>query len=402
MKNIIRFLKNSHYKNDNHYGKDKAFSIMITLSRIMGLCKRIWIPAFAGMTSLTGMMSLTGMKNFARRKMLVGMVYVILAGGSFSTSAQYLAYDPVNFPEAPYIYKDSWHTKRNIQFVLLLMTDEPEEFKRVFDYFAQFGPSIALDINYRSRDEFKSSYLTRATALRHWKIVQYLINKGINIDWQDSYGTTALINASGCGHLPAVRSLLDSHADKTIVDEDGDNAVSAARKGQQDELHCPEGEYDRVIALLEGVHEEQQVTEVHDNQFSNDLPGESNLNNPKYGAIAHKTDNPLIFVWNLGYSSRDEARNDVVRKCNNINAQGRETEFSSCEFLVSFPTGRCVAYMVSSQEDEEALYESEGHHIIMAWGVGSSKRQAMDEALRKCDRPALKNECKVLISECQY
>ena len=91
-----------------------------------------------------------------------------------------------------------------------------------------------------------------------------------------------------------------------------------------------------------------------------------------------------------------------MSKCNNINAQGRETAFSSCEFLVSFPTGRCVAYMVSSQEDEEALYESEGHHIIMAWGVGNSKRQAMDEALRKCDRPALKNECKVLISECQH
>ena len=338
--------------------------------------------------------------------LIKGISILALTGGSLFSFAYELRYNPSN-PERPYIYDGELGSRyglsrENMQGILLLMTDEPREFLRVFDYFRQYGPPIALDINYISKDGLKSTYLTRTTALKNFEIVDYLITLGINVNQPDGRDTTPIMYAAYCGHLPTVERLLAEGARLDFVDQDGDTALSSARKGQQ-RSRCPEGDYDGVIALLESIHEEQQqVTERGSDKLPNRFPEESNLNNPKYGAIAHKTDNPLIFVWNLGYSSREEARNDVVRKCNNINAQGRETAFSSCEFLVSFPTGRCVAYMVSSQEDEEALYESEGHHIIMAWGVGSSKRQAMDEALRKCDRPALKNECKVLISECQH
>ena len=335
------------------------------------------------------------------------MLYVVLVSIAFSAFAdrpRYLKYDPSALG-GPYVYGDVDYggiSKSNMQSELLVMTDEPREFLRVFDYFVQFGSPVALDINYISTDKYKDSYLIRTIILRDWALVNPLIDRGININWQDSYRGTALIAAAVCGHLQTVERLLLAGANPFLADKDGDTALDNARIGQQKST-CPEGDYDGVIALLEDIHEEQQqVTERGSDKLPNRFPEESNLNNPKYGAIAHKTDNPLIFVWNLGYSSRDEARNDVVSKCNNVNTQGRETGFSSCEFLVSFPTGRCVAYMVSSQEDEEALYESEGHHIIMAWGVGNSKRQAMDEALRKCDRPALKNECKVLISECQH
>ena len=66
-----------------------------------------------------------------------------------------MKYDPT-VPGGPYVYSDydySGVTKDLIQGELFLMTDEPEEFVRVFDFFK-------LDIDWRSNDERNHSYLT--------------------------------------------------------------------------------------------------------------------------------------------------------------------------------------------------------------------------------------------------
>ena len=177
-----------------------------------------------------------GRRSIQVLKVCVVLALVVWASSSFADRPKYMKYDPSALG-GPYVYDDVEYagtSKDLIQFKLSLMTDDPEEFVRVFDFFK-------LDIDWRSNDGENDSYLTRATGLKDWAVVQPLIDRGIDIDWRDSHGVTALIYAALCGHLPTVGRLLVAGADPTIVDNDGDSALSAANKGQQDESYCPEG-----------------------------------------------------------------------------------------------------------------------------------------------------------------
>ena len=166
------------------------------------------------------------------------MTVVLVVGVSFSSVAdcpkyKYLKYDPSSV--YPYVYgsheDSSGVTKENMQWSLSLMTCDSEEFVRVFDYFNQFDGG--LDINWRTGGKYNHSYLTITTALEHWDIVKPLIDRGIDLDWQDSHGITALMYTVGCGHLPTVGRLVVSGADLTLVDNDGDSALSNAKIGQK-------------------------------------------------------------------------------------------------------------------------------------------------------------------------
>ena len=177
-------------------------------------------------------------------KVCVVLALVVWASSSFADRPRYMKYDPT-VPGGPYVYSDydySGVTKDLIQGELFLMTDEPEEFVRVFDFFK-------LDIDWRSNDERNHSYLPLATSLKDWAMVKPLIDRKINIDWQDSIGATALMYAALCGHLPTVGRLLVAGADPSIVSE-GSTAIDAANEGLQDESYCPEGDYERVKELL--------------------------------------------------------------------------------------------------------------------------------------------------------
>ena len=205
----------------------------------------------------------------------VCVVLALLAWASASSAdrPKYMKHNPSD-PAYPYVYgeHDIGETKDTIQFKLSVMTDDPEEFVRVFDFFK-------LDIDWRSTDIFNYSYLTRATGLKDWALVKPLIDRKIEINWQNSYGGTALMYAAACGHLPTVGRLLVAGADPTIVDNDGDSALSAANKGQQDESYCPEGDYERVKELLtEALGDSKAGNDVADSETGNrivDPPQES-------------------------------------------------------------------------------------------------------------------------------
>ena len=131
----------------------------------------------------------------------------------FSSLAQEVKYHPDG--ECPYSYglKNPCLTKENVQFKLMVRIDKPEEFKRMFESFNRVSPE-PLDINWILKNGQEDTYLTTATALKHWEIVPYLLSKGIDVDHQDSHKGTALMYAAYCGHLPTVgRLIIEGDAD---------------------------------------------------------------------------------------------------------------------------------------------------------------------------------------------
>ena len=313
------------------------------------------------------------------------MTVVLVVGVSFSSVAKdcpkykYLKYDPSSEPEYPYIYSDfdySGATKENMQSTLSIMTCDSEEFIRVFDYFNQFDGG--LDINWRTGAKYNHSYLVRATALEHWDIVKPLMDRGIDLDLQSSGGGTALMFAAYCGHLPTVGRLVVSGADLTLVDEDGDSALSNAKIGQQ-ENDCPEGDYEEVISYLE-----QALLIDHPEGIpERELPQDTRPD--KYGAIAFQTGDPTIRTISLNHTSASLADHEARKKCNTISG-----EPSGCEVAAVFSSGRCGAYAIAQS------FAPKG------WGVGVAEGSAgaEAEALEMCQATA-KSACRVVISECQ-
>lgn len=58
----------------------------------------------------------------------------------------------------------------------------------------------------------------RAASSGQLAIVQYLAEKGANLDMQDEYGYTSLIKAAERGYLPIVQYLTEKGANKDIQD----------------------------------------------------------------------------------------------------------------------------------------------------------------------------------------
>ncbi|CAL4176835.1 unnamed protein product, partial [Meganyctiphanes norvegica] len=67
--------------------------------------------------------------------------------------------------------------------------------------------------------------------------VQEALDAGANPDWQneDTYGTTAIMQATKGGHLSAVETLIDAHVNLTVSDNTGNTALHiAARYNETD------------------------------------------------------------------------------------------------------------------------------------------------------------------------
>ena len=67
-------------------------------------------------------------------------------------------------------------------------------------------------------------------------IVKMLINNGADINRQDSYGATPLIEASFRGHPEIVSLLLENGVDVTVVDRDGYTALMIAIEYENTEI----------------------------------------------------------------------------------------------------------------------------------------------------------------------
>ena len=374
MKSIIRFLKENFNKSDGDYGRNKIFPLMTRLSKRIG----------------KGIFSLCLIK---------GMIVLTLIGGSLFSFAQHLGYDPINHPRFPYEYGDMGYHKVRMQGELfdLIYEKKNEEFLRVYNYFQQYGPDVALDINYISRDQFKSTYSTRAAALGNWEIIPYLIDKGIDIDWKDYNGVTTLIYASACGHLESVEKLVDAGADQTIVDNYGYTALRAANEGQE-KFNCPEGEYDRVIALLTGENsgERQYSEEVHEesNIFTDGtLPeGHDREDASLHTAIAIWEVNPRIYATRINQKSSELAGMEAELECSIIAQEYDDrAHINSCDTIGGFSRGYCGAYALPMDGSVES------------YGVGMafSETAATREALEMCNGGNGNKGCQIVFSHCQ-
>ncbi len=78
-----------------------------------------------------------------------------------------------------------------------------------------------------------------------------MIDRGINIDWQDSHGDNSI---DVCSFVVVICLLLAGYWWQELIQllsiNDGDTALRNAEIGQQDESYCPEGDYERVKELL--------------------------------------------------------------------------------------------------------------------------------------------------------
>lgn len=86
---------------------------------------------------------------------------------------------------------------------------------------------FGFDVNQRINDS--DNLLTLASKLEQTNLIKYLVNNfDINIDFQDSRGNTALMNASSNGNFEIVRFLLEHSADLTIENVRKNDALKLA------------------------------------------------------------------------------------------------------------------------------------------------------------------------------
>ena len=76
-----------------------------------------------------------------------------------------------------------------------------------------------------------------AALIGHLKVVEDLIqNWGVNINHQDELGQTPLILAAKYNQIPVVKFLLQNHADASIKDKQGYDALYWARTNKNQEI----------------------------------------------------------------------------------------------------------------------------------------------------------------------
>jgi ankyrin repeat protein len=80
-----------------------------------------------------------------------------------------------------------------------------------------------------------AALMTAAGERGHSGLVKRLIQSGVNVNSQDSYGRTALFNAVRCGSRSTIKVLLFHGIDETLSDEDGMTALETAiEEGNRD------------------------------------------------------------------------------------------------------------------------------------------------------------------------
>ncbi len=95
--------------------------------------------------------------------------------------------------------------------------------------------SRGADINSVATNGTGYTALTGAVASGHTKIVDWLLQKGVNPNYRYAAGYSPLLTAAANGHLEIVKFLIDHGADPRATTDDGKSAVALAA-----ERHHPE------------------------------------------------------------------------------------------------------------------------------------------------------------------
>lgn len=113
---------------------------------------------------------------------------------------------------------------------------------RVFDNQAVDYINNLNDINIVS--EYGENLLHEAISCNNVNVAKLLIQKGINIDFQDNNGRTPIFYAVNHDNISMVRALLDEQCDLSIEDEFGNQVLWTAVMGAR-------GEYSITKLLME-------------------------------------------------------------------------------------------------------------------------------------------------------
>lgn len=104
----------------------------------------------------------------------------------------------------------------------------------VFEWLDQ-DSKAHIDAKFDSPDGTVQSatLLMMACGCGHEKLALQLIERGANINLQNSYGGCALMGAAAEGHVNILRALVKAKATLTLVDANGDTALALATKNEK-------------------------------------------------------------------------------------------------------------------------------------------------------------------------
>ncbi|KIK54370.1 hypothetical protein GYMLUDRAFT_48740 [Collybiopsis luxurians FD-317 M1] len=78
--------------------------------------------------------------------------------------------------------------------------------------------------------------MVEAAEMGHFDIIEYLVEKGANIDTTNLMNRTALHMAASKGHLNIVKYLIENGANACTVDENGESPLGASGRRKRDEV----------------------------------------------------------------------------------------------------------------------------------------------------------------------
>ncbi|MDR0287493.1 MAG: ankyrin repeat domain-containing protein [Clostridiales bacterium] len=93
---------------------------------------------------------------------------------------------------------------------------------------AQQAVQDGANINFQVREQSLRSPLSQASQLGHYDIVEFLVEKGANINIRAADGTSPLMIAAYAGHFEIVKYLVEKGAELDFKNYNGDTALSNA------------------------------------------------------------------------------------------------------------------------------------------------------------------------------
>ncbi|XP_017106526.1 acyl-CoA-binding domain-containing protein 6 [Drosophila bipectinata] len=113
-----------------------------------------------------------------------------------------------------------------------LEDQRPESEKTLFDYVKENNLARLRELltppDIQELDEYGMALIHWATDRNAVDIIEFLVKSGASVNQRDAEQQTPLHYAASCGHVEALRCLLDLHANPTLCDSEGQTCVDVA------------------------------------------------------------------------------------------------------------------------------------------------------------------------------